>query len=246
MLAGMLNPRPGFLIHILVSAGLVACGPKEGAGTDSAGTGDVEASGTLAPGSTGPVVTTGEPGTGTASTGDPSAVTGEPTTGDSCGGGGCNPAPVCGEPCICCCGCAPGESQCEVVDGAAVVMRCAADGGCFEPEACGEGQRCVFEGGAASCSGGPVSCAAIEADYAALVDDPASRGCNDVVECKVVFGHCGVGLGGCYHALAQDFDEGQLAALAMVYTDNKCTQGVCDCAEAPPLQCVDNLCGFVP
>jgi len=236
----MLARSPGLIVSLL----MIACGPKEGAGSDSAstGTGESDASATLATGST---VATAEPVTDSASetspTGDPSVA-----TSDSCGGGGCNPAPVCGEPCICCCGCAPGESQCEVVDGAAVVMRCAADGGCFEPEACGEGQRCVFEGGSASCSGGPVSCAAIEADYAALVDDPASRGCNDVAECKVVLGHCGVGLGGCYHALAQDFDEGQLAALAMVYTDNKCTQGVCDCAEAPPLQCVDNLCGFAP
>ena len=62
----------------------------------------------------------------------------------------------------------------------------------------------------------------------------------------MISGDCGVGLGGCHYAVAQSFDEGQLEALAMAYTDMGCISAVCDCAEAPPLVCVDGLCGFEP
>ena len=82
---------------------------------------------------------------------------------------------------------------------------------------------------------GGVTCESIEAAYFAAV---AVDQCMDVGECKIIDGHCGVGLGGCYYAVNQSVDEAALDALAQMYSDLGCTNGVCDCAEPPAtLEC---------
>ena len=82
---------------------------------------------------------------------------------------------------------------------------------------------------------GGVTCESIEAAYFAAV---AVDQCMDAGECKIIDGHCGVGLGGCYYAVNQSVDEAALDALAQMYSDLGCTSGVCDCAEPPAtLEC---------
>ncbi len=239
----------GFIISSLLLACVTACGPKENADTDTdatAATTDTTTAGTATATATDLSSSVTDPATGT--TGTPPATGTEPgtadPTSDTCGGGGCNPAPVCGEPCICCCSCRAGEGSCTEIDGGPAVLRCADDGSCFAPEPCGADETCVSDGQSASCSGPVAGCGAIEAEYDGLLADPANKSCGDVSDCKTIDGHCGVGLGGCSYAVAQDFDESQLDALALQYTDQMCTQGVCDCAEAPPLTCTDGLCAF--
>lgn len=240
----MVIVRPhGLIVSFLVIAGVSGCAPSKG-GTESdsatASSGDTTAAATDSASVTGASASTAATGTDSGTT-DPG-----PVTSDGCAGG-CSRAPICGEPCNCCCGCSPGESSCEQIDGAAAVFRCAEDGSCFEPERCAEGERCTVDaGGSASCSGAAGTCEDIEAEYDAIVEDPANKGCADVAECKVISGDCGVGLGGCHYAVAQKFDETPLDVLAMQYSDMGCTSAVCDCAAPPPLVCVDGLCGFEP
>lgn len=228
----------GFVLASLLIVVVAACPtPKGGTDSDStSGTGDTDVGSSSATGATG---STGA--TGTSST-DPTVTSTEAVTSDGCEGG-CNLAPVCGEPCNCCCSCGAGETLCEQGAGGAVVLRCVEDGSCFEREPCGAGEQCVEAGGSASCSGAG-ACADIEAEYDAIINDPANKGCADIAECKVISGDCGVGLGGCHYAVAQKFDATPLDVLAMKYSDMGCTSGVCDCAGPPPLACVDGLCGF--
>jgi hypothetical protein len=77
---------------------------------------------------------------------------------------------------------------------------------------------------------GPAECATIEVEYDAIVE---MNGCNEDSECKIIDGHCGVGLGGCYYAVNTSVDETELDGLAQAYSDGGCTQGVCDCPMPP-------------
>lgn len=162
------------------------------------------------------------------------------STTDECRGG-CNPAPLCGEPCICCCRCSEGEGACGEVDDQIVLLQCTADG-CFDAKPCEEGEACVDEGGAAKCSATLGSCEDLEAAYDEAVHAPEAVACTEAAECKVISGHCGVGLGGCYYAVHQSFDPAPLDDLATQYVELQCTSGVCDCAEPPPVDCVDQVC----
>jgi hypothetical protein len=76
----------------------------------------------------------------------------------------------------------------------------------------------------------PADCESIEAEYEAIV---AMTACNAIDGCKIVEGHCGDGLGGCYYAVSVDVDESQLDDLAWIWSEGGCTDAVCDCPETP-------------
>jgi hypothetical protein len=79
-------------------------------------------------------------------------------------------------------------------------------------------------------------CAEIEADYQRLA---MSSTCEMSNQCKVVIGHCGVGLGGCHYTVNQLVTQADLDALAMEWTMLGCTGPVCRCI-APPNSSVCN------
>lgn len=85
------------------------------------------------------------------------------------------------------------------------------------------------------------TCPQLEADYAALVTPPACSGPED---CQVLNGQCGVGLGGCYELSNGAVTQAELDALGAAYSAASCTSAVCDCAEAAPVDCVDDVCAF--
>ena len=89
-------------------------------------------------------------------------------------------------------------------------------------------------------SDAPADCFELEAEYEALV---GMTECITDADCKIIAGHCGVGLGGCYYAVNASVDEASLDVLAQIWSDGGCTQGVCDCA-APPATaiCEANVC----
>jgi hypothetical protein len=89
-------------------------------------------------------------------------------------------------------------------------------------------------------TGGFGSCAEIEAAYAGEV---SLTQCSGDEDCKIVLGHCGVGLGGCDYAVNVEVSETLLDQLADAYVAANCTQGVCDCAPPPAMAvCVEGTC----
>jgi hypothetical protein len=75
-----------------------------------------------------------------------------------------------------------------------------------------------------------IDCAGMEDQYEEIV---AMTDCREDSDCKIIEGHCAVGLGGCYYAVNQSVDETELADLAEMWTNGSCHQGVCDCPETP-------------
>lgn len=89
-------------------------------------------------------------------------------------------------------------------------------------------------------TGGFGSCAEIEAAYESEV---SLAQCSVDEDCKIVLGHCGVGLGGCDYAVNVEVSETLLDQLADAYVAANCTQAVCDCAPPPAMAvCVEGTC----
>ena len=74
------------------------------------------------------------------------------------------------------------------------------------------------------------NCAAIEAEYQALA---AATNCQEMEACKVVFGHCAIGLGGCWYTVNSSVAQTDLDMLSTEWLALGCTGGVCSCI-APP------------
>jgi hypothetical protein len=74
------------------------------------------------------------------------------------------------------------------------------------------------------------TCATIQAEYDAIV---ARRGCVEMNDCRIVGGHCYVGLGGCWYAVNATVMQADLDALGNEYSALGCTTAVCDCAPSP-------------
>ena len=77
---------------------------------------------------------------------------------------------------------------------------------------------------------GSRDCAAIQAEYDALV---TSTACEEAAQCQIVDGHCAVGLGGCWYTVNVNVMQGELDALAAEYVALGCTTGVCRCLPPP-------------
>jgi hypothetical protein len=108
---------------------------------------------------------------------------------------------------------------------------------CLEPRRCPEGcdepARCVPDGpDSFVCTSALSECDGVQAVYEFLTGDYGVL-CDGELECQVVFGHCGVGLGGCFYALSSRVDPADLDALAERFTALGCTGPVCRCIRPP-------------
>lgn len=96
----------------------------------------------------------------------------------------------------------------------------------------------------AGCADPDRSCNQIEVAY----DDYVShRACQDDSDCVMLFGHCAIGVGGCYHAVNRRWNDDGLQALGDAWTAAGCGGPVCACAEPPQaVVCDDGVCAFQP
>ena len=96
------------------------------------------------------------------------------------------------------------------------------NGGYTTLEACEEAH--------AACVERERACEDIQSVYAEYVGHTA---CQDDSDCVIVSGQCGIGLGGCHHAVNRGWGEQGLSDLGEVWLDSGCSGPVCDC-DAPP------------
>ena len=91
-------------------------------------------------------------------------------------------------------------------------------------------------------AGASLSCEEIESAYKAIT---SQKNCSVNSDCKLVFEHCGSGLGGCYGALNVGADEMQMADLARRWSDQGCTRWVCSCSPPPAaVKCEASRCEY--
>ena len=88
----------------------------------------------------------------------------------------------------------------------------------------------------------PDSCDDIADSYNDLVQD--ARACDSDDACQLLYGQCGVGIGGCYEAVNMSVSQDDLNALGAAWSEGECFGPVCDCAEPPAVACVEGLCAF--
>ena len=92
------------------------------------------------------------------------------------------------------------------------------------------------------------SCNAMEARYLRLAEGAAATSCAGQADCKLLTGHCGVGLGGCYYAVNGSTNQADLDAIALTWKAMGCDAGrpVCRCAPPRPVECSGNTCRIAP
>ncbi|MEM7050706.1 MAG: hypothetical protein AAF604_13655 [Acidobacteriota bacterium] len=74
-------------------------------------------------------------------------------------------------------------------------------------------------------------CDTVITAYKGLMDDSAA--CQQDSDCRVEAGNCDTGLGGCWYAVATDFDTELKGRLVERHRELACGGGVCRCP-APP------------
>ena len=85
-------------------------------------------------------------------------------------------------------------------------------------------------------------CVMFKAEYDSLL---AARACAQTSDCQVVMGHCGSGLGNCYHPTNKSVDQADLNMIASEYDTAGCDPGgaACKCdAVVPTPSCENKLC----
>ena len=152
----------------------------------------------------------------------------------------CGATPLCGASCTAACGCCSCSGAGFCIGDTA--YNC--DGGtCLQVTLCPVDECVVNDSGVALCEG---ACSDIEAEYQAALTTGAV--CSVSADtCHVVNGHCGVGLGGCYHAVNDGVTQGALNEIAGRWSGLSCDVGrpVCDCAVPPSsASCVADSCAF--
>ena len=81
------------------------------------------------------------------------------------------------------------------------------------------------------------SCENIEDNYVELHTGIYSE-CQLDNDCMAVWGHCGVGLGGCHYAVnTEEYPFYQINALVNDWETYECGGGVCDCLDLPYAEC---------
>ena len=90
-------------------------------------------------------------------------------------------------------------------------------------------------------SGGNVTCDELLELYMSTASQASA--CEPQQACHVVDGHCGVGLGGCYHFVTNTDVQLQLDEIAQMWQALECGGLVCACAP-PPVEvgCVEGVC----
>ena len=91
-----------------------------------------------------------------------------------------------------------------------------------------------------NCFGVQRSCDDIDAAY----EEYASRNaCDSDADCSFVFGHCGVGIGGCFYGMNRSWPAAGLQTLANEWVRAGCDAPVCECPEVPAnTTCVNGAC----
>ena len=95
----------------------------------------------------------------------------------------------------------------------------------------------IISGPDSATDGPDVSCDDVLAAYEAVL--AASRRCSAAGACHVLEGHCSVGLGDCYYGASTDLEQAALDAIADLWVDRGCMEGmgVCDCSPPPSVRC---------
>lgn len=113
---------------------------------------------------------------------------------------------------------------------------------------CGGASPCVPIGPAEfACTQELTTCEEVTSAYTALTTG-LKQPCSVVGQCEVLFGHCGVALGGCYHAVSSSPEAAVLVtqetlnALAARFVELGCSGPVCDCRPPPSIDCVEGEC----
>jgi hypothetical protein len=96
-----------------------------------------------------------------------------------------------------------------------------------------------------ACTSELKSCEDVLAVYELVI--AGGRRCRAELGCHIVFGHCGIGLGGCYHAVNRTVRQEHLDALAQRFVELNgtidCVRPVCACAPPPrDAVCADQAC----
>ncbi|MCS6912693.1 MAG: hypothetical protein RMK29_17900 [Myxococcales bacterium] len=86
------------------------------------------------------------------------------------------------------------------------------------------------------------TCTEIRAAYEELVGGNRQTACSRDEDCHLVFGQCGRGLGGCYHAVNHTVRQADVDALGDRYQELMCFGPVCACAPPPPVECRTRRC----
>ena len=100
-------------------------------------------------------------------------------------------------------------------------------------------------GGGMKAPGKPLrSCDDVRAAYQALLTAAPHTSCSAAADCQTVSGECGLGLGGCYHAVNRAVTQQAVSALGTRYQELGCTGPVCRCTRPPVAQCVQGRCAL--
>lgn len=122
-------------------------------------------------------------------------------------------------------------SECVAMDGCDCVGE-DCDAAYASPEAC--------QAANAACADRDHTCEGVEDLY---VDYVGHAACTDDSDCMIVTGHCGIGVGGCYHAVNRGWGQAGLDAIAEAWAATGCTGPVCDCGPPPDgAYCGNGVC----
>jgi hypothetical protein len=88
------------------------------------------------------------------------------------------------------------------------------------------------------------NCEEVRASYKTLLTTPEHTRCSADADCQTVSGECGLGLGGCYHAVNHSVAQEAVSALGTRYQELSCTGPVCRCARPPAAHCTQGVCAL--
>ena len=88
------------------------------------------------------------------------------------------------------------------------------------------------------------TCADVRSAYKVLLTTAEHTRCTADADCQTVSGECGLGLGGCYHAVNHAVAQEAVSALGARYQELSCTGPVCRCTRPPVAQCVQGRCAL--
>jgi hypothetical protein len=118
---------------------------------------------------------------------------------------------------------------------------------CRSIQPCGIGCRepysCVPSGPTTSvCTDELSSCEEVAALYESLVEG-FGKACDPAEGCRLLWGYCAIGIGGCYHAVSAAIRQHDIDALAARFQELGCSGPVCRCAPPPAgAGCAGNRC----
>ena len=86
------------------------------------------------------------------------------------------------------------------------------------------------------------TCDGIQNSYESIHINSEYTDCNYDNDCTSVWGHCGIGLGGCHYTINNQYPQNEVNDLAEEWLNGNCMEWECDCMGLPYAQCVDGHC----